>query len=63
MNRRRFGLLQLSLFAGPWLGSHGVANALSLNDLSNAQASQGLKVALEKGAVAAVSALGQANGF
>jgi hypothetical protein len=31
--------------------------------LSNAQASQGLKLALEKGAMAAVKSLGQSNGF
>jgi hypothetical protein len=31
--------------------------------LSNAQASQGLKLALEKGAIAAVKSLGQSNGF
>ncbi|MGB4584552.1 MAG: DUF4197 family protein [Rhodoferax sp.] len=38
-------------------------NAQSLNDLSNAQALQGLKLALEKGATAAVTSLGQSNGF
>jgi len=39
------------------------AHALSLGDLTNAEASQGLKVALEKGAVAAVNLLGKPDGF
>jgi hypothetical protein len=39
------------------------AHALSIDDLTNAEASQGLKVALEKGALAAVDMLGKADGF
>jgi hypothetical protein len=39
------------------------AYALSLSDLSNADASTGLKVALEKGAMSAISTLGASNGF
>ncbi|UUZ52535.1 DUF4197 domain-containing protein [Massilia sp. H-1] len=39
------------------------AFAVSLDDLSNADASSGLRVALEKGAVAAVGKLGRENGF
>ena len=39
------------------------AYALSIDDLSNAEASQGLKIALEKGAIAAVSLLGITDGF
>ena len=39
------------------------AHALSLGDLSNAEASQGLKAALEQGAVAAVGLLGKTDGF
>jgi hypothetical protein len=39
------------------------AHALSLSDLSNAEASQGLKLALEKGAGAAVDLLGRPDGF
>ncbi|MEY4344250.1 MAG: hypothetical protein RL032_82 [Pseudomonadota bacterium] len=39
------------------------AYALSLSDLSNADASTGLKVALEKGAMSAINALGASNGF
>lgn len=63
MNRRLMGSFSLSLFAGSWLGLHMDANALTLNDITNAQASQGLKLALEKGAIAAVNTLGQTNGF
>lgn len=63
MNRRRFGYFSATLLASSCLGLGTTANALSLNDLSNAQASQGLKLALEKGAVAAVQLLGQSNGF
>jgi hypothetical protein len=39
------------------------AHALSLNDLTNTEASQGLKTALEKGATAAVALLGKTDGF
>ena len=63
MHRRQFNTLSLCLtavaFGVPSLMAHG----LTLADLSNAQASQGLKAALEKGAVAAVKSLGQTDGF
>lgn len=39
------------------------AHALSLKDLTNAEASQGLKTALEQGALAAVGLLGKTDGF
>ena len=39
------------------------AHALSLGDLSNADAGKGLKTALEKGVIAAVSLLGKTDGF
>nr|WP_296448114.1 DUF4197 domain-containing protein [Rhodoferax sp. UBA5149] len=39
------------------------AHALSIDDLTNTEASQGLKAALEKGAVAAVNLLGKTDGF
>lgn len=42
---------------------HQHALALSLADLTNADASAGLKLALEKGALAAVGLLGQTDGF
>ncbi|MDD2918878.1 DUF4197 domain-containing protein [Rhodoferax sp.] len=63
MNRRRFGSFSASLLASSCLGLSASANALSVNDLTNAQASQGLKLALEKGAIAAVQLLGRPDGF
>ncbi len=39
------------------------AHALGLGDLTNAEASQGLKTALERGALAAVGLLGKPDGF
>lgn len=42
---------------------HRQAWALSLSDISNQDAAQGIKVALEKGATAAVSLLGRPDGF
>ncbi len=41
----------------------GAAQALSLADLTSGEASQGVKAALEKGALAAVSQLGRNDGF
>ncbi len=63
MNRRQFHCIQFSLLTGCCLGFQPVGYALTLSDITNAQASQGLKVALEKGALAAVKLLGQPNGF
>lgn len=63
MNRRRFNAVSSALVAAFGFGLISGAHALTLNELSNAQASQGLKLALEKGAVAAVKSLGQSNGF
>ncbi|MES2932569.1 MAG: DUF4197 domain-containing protein [Pseudomonadota bacterium] len=40
-----------------------LANALSLSDLSNQDASSGLKAALEQGSAAAIAKLGVENGF
>ena len=62
MDRRTFN------FAVATLGLLGVSapgegNALGLDDLSNAEASQGLKAALEHGAIAAVGLLGKPDGF
>ena len=63
MNRRQF-----TSISGPTLAvligmAHARAIAVSLGDLTNAEASQGLKTALEKGALAAVDILGKADGF
>lgn len=63
MDRRRFCSASGYSLAGAVLFAHLQARALSLGDLSNAEASQGLKTALEKGALAAVSLLGRTDGF
>ena len=62
MNRRHF--THTSAFSlitlAAWLRT---SHAFSLGDLSNADASSGLKEALEKGALSAVGLLGANNGF
>ncbi len=68
MDRREFnGLSANTLGAGlttlALLAAWQQAHALALSDISNAEAGQGLKAALEQGAVAAVGLLGQNNGF
>ena len=45
------------------LATHQQARALSLGDLTEGDASKGIKVALEKGALAAVALLGKTDGF
>ena len=57
-NRASAGALGLLIWAA-WRQAH----ALSLGDISNADAGKGLKTALEKGVVAAVSLLGTTDGF
>lgn len=63
MDRRQFGSVSGCAFAVALMLAHVQAKALSLGDLTNAEASQGLKVALEKGALIAVDLLGKADGF
>ena len=63
MDRRDFNSVSVPLMAALIGLAHQQARALTLDDLTNAQASQGLKVALEKGALAAVSLLGKTDGF
>lgn len=63
MNRRNFNSIPVSLLATTFLLAYQRAHALSIGDLSNAEASQGLKTALERGALAAVSLLGRTDGF
>jgi hypothetical protein len=63
MHRRQFSTLSLGLAASGLTAFPFDAQALTLTDLSNAQASQGLKAALEKGALAAVKSLGKTDGF
>jgi hypothetical protein len=63
MHRRQFNsvpLLALSVLSAlAW----DQARALTLDDLSNADAAKGLKAALEKGALSAVGLLGAKDGF
>ena len=68
MDRRHFNsvsakTLGVSALASLIALTHQHALALSIGDLTNAEASQGLKVALEKGALAAVGLLGKTDGF
>ena len=63
MDRRQFSSVSVSAIATLVALTHQHALALSLGDLTNAEASQGLKAALEKGALAAVGLLGKPDGF
>ena len=63
MDRRQFNSIPVPLLAAVILLAQQRAHALSIDDLSNAEASQGLKMALEKGALAAVGLLGKTDGF
>ncbi|WP_294770309.1 DUF4197 domain-containing protein [uncultured Rhodoferax sp.] len=63
MDRRQFNSFSLTAAALWTAASLQPAHALSLADLSNADASKGLKTALEKGALAAVGILGVQDGF
>ncbi len=63
MQRRQFTQSTPALIGLLVLAAHQQARALSLSDLTNQDASQGIKVALEKGALAAVALLGKTDGF
>lgn len=63
MYRRQFSGLSLSAVCALAGLTASRANAYSLSDLSNADASRGLKTALEKGALSAISILGVQDGF
>ena len=66
MQRRHFNLASTGIFTGLILATYQQAYALSLGDLadiSNKDASAGVKTALEKGALAAVALLGKTDGF
>lgn len=63
MKRRQFNRALGGLSALLVLASWQQAHALTIGKISNAQATQGLKAALEKGAVAAVGLLGRSDGF
>lgn len=60
MDRRQFSAAATSmLVVGAWQQAH----ALSLGDLTDAEASKGLRAALTQGAAAAVKLLGKPDGF
>ncbi len=63
MDRRQFNSVSIPALAGLVSLTHRHALALTLGDLTNAEASKGLKLALEKGALAAVGLLGKTDGF
>lgn len=63
MQRREFNQSLACATALLVLAAHQQAQALTLASLSNKDASTGLKVALEKGALAAVALLGKPDGF
>lgn len=62
MQRRNFSSASVCTLVFAALGAP-LARALTLGNLSNAEASQGLKAALEQGAASAVSLLGRPGGF
>ena len=63
MQRRNFNQAGATALGLLIVASYRQAHALSLADLSNADASNGLKTALEKGVLAAVALLGKTDGF
>jgi hypothetical protein len=63
MHRRQFHTLSAQSLACLIAAGFSQAHALSLGDLSNTDATQGLKTALERGANAAILLLGKADGF
>ena len=63
MQRRKFNHAGASVLSLLVLATYRQAHALSLGDLTIAEAGTGLKTALEKGALAAISMLGRPDGF
>ncbi|MCW5655966.1 DUF4197 domain-containing protein [Hydrogenophaga sp.] len=63
MQRRQFTQSTSALIGLLILSAHQQARAISLADLTDRDASQGIKTALEKGALAAVALLGKTDGF
>lgn len=63
MNRRQFSSIPLPFMASLLASVHWQAHALSLGELTQSESAQALKLALEKGAVAAVNLLGRPDGF
>ena len=63
MQRRHFNQAGVSGLGLLFFAAYRQAHALSLGDLTNAEAGSGLKMALEQGAAAAVALLGKNDGF
>lgn len=63
MNRRHFGRLSVAYTAAMGCALPLRSQALTLNDVSSSQATQGVKAALEKGVRFAIDSLGRNNGF
>ena len=63
MQHRNFNQAGISALGLLLRVTYRQAHALSLGDLTNAEASNGLKTALEKGALAAVALPGKTDGF
>lgn len=63
MDRRQFSLGLVPSIVLLGAAAHLKARALTLSDISHADAAKGLKVALEKGALSAVGKLGVRDGF
>lgn len=63
MQRRKFNQAGVSALGLAIASAYNHAYALSLGDLSNADATAGLKTALERGALSAVGLLGKTDGF
>ena len=63
MQRRNFNQAGVSALGLLILAAYHQAHAVSLGNLSNADASNGLKTALEKGVLATVALLGKTDGF
>jgi hypothetical protein len=63
MNRRELSFLTLPALVAVLLLAQQRAHALLMGDFTNLEAAQGLRAALEKGALAAVDELGKADGF
>lgn len=63
MDRRQFNHSVTSTVGLLVMAAHQQALALTWSDLSDRDAGQGLKTALEKGALAAVAILGRTDGF
>lgn len=63
MNRRKFNTTTSIVTASLIWAAYQQAYALSISDLTNGEATKGLKLALEKSALAAVGLLGKTDGF